>query len=257
MWIVLSENLSRRKKKKWLFDFVDYNNIYVIVFTSFILLASILWVLFWFYQNYFLQNFNKFIKTIIDYNKNNIIIVWTEDWKYKWLNYQEKFLRDVEKKIKITSWEKQKDLVWKINSALPDVLEKEFVIKFFEDLFLTISTKNSPVILNSVNVWSASYNELELWKWEKIKYKKYPISLWFSASDKEYNRILDIIQVSWLFNKKYYFKGSVLPVMTVSAVQMNFSDKNKWKEVVDDTPKWRSLQLFMYSYWDKENKIKK
>lgn len=252
MWILLSESLSRKKKKSF-FDFIDFDNIYVLIWFFLSLFSFSIFLIFSFYNFIFLWEFDNMTKKILDYNKKNIIIEW--DWKgFKWLTFQEDFLKDVEVEVEKISQDKQKDLVWKLNFALPDVLEKEFVIKFFEDLFLTISSKDSPVVLSSVNVWWSNSSVAKIWN-ENISYKKYPISLWFSCSDKEFDRILDIIQVSWLFDKRYYFRWEILPVMTVSSVAMNF-EKNSEK-VSDDWEKSRSLQIFMYSYWDKKSNIKK
>ena len=273
MWILLTENRNVRKKSNWIFDFIDFKNINVIISILLILFILIWWIIFIFFKFYLITNFDKFMSTVVDYNKSNIIIEWYANDNlilenddnnleknnseiFKWLNFQEKFLKDVEKKVKKISENKQKDLVWKLNYALPDVLEKEFVIKFFEDLFLTISSKDSPVVLNSINIWSAVWNSINLWNSEKINYKKYPISLWFSCLDKDFNRILDIIQVSWLFDKRYYFRWEILPVMTVSSVTMNF-DKDFSEEKKEDVEKSRSLQIFMYSYWDKKSDLKK
>lgn len=254
MWILLSENISRKKKKSWILDFIDFSNINIVIWIFISLLASLFFIIFIFYKFLFIWNFDKLTNSILEYNKKNIIINWSlED--FKWLKYQEDFLKKIEIEVKEISEEKQKDLVWRLNSALPDILEKEFVIKFFEDLFLTISSKESPVVLNSINIMSPVDNILKVW-WDDIHYKKYPLSLWFSSSDEEFNRILDIIQVSWLFDKRYYFRWEILPVMTVSSVTMNF-DKNDSKKEVDNILKSRSLQIFMYSYWDDKTNIKK
>lgn len=252
MWIILSESLSKKKKKSS-FDFIDFNNIYVLAWIFLWTFSFLVFLIFSFYNFIFLWKFDNFTKEILDYNNKKIIIEW--DWKkFKWLNFQENFLKKIELQVKKISEDKQKNLVWKLNFALPNILKKEFVIKFFEDLFLTISSKEEPVILNSVNVWWATSWTAQIWN-DKIDYKKYPISLWFSCSDKEFDRILDIIQVSWLFDKRYYFRWEILPVMTVSSVAMNFEKNNK--KVVDNSQKSRSLQIFMYSYWDKKIKIKK
>jgi len=254
MWILLSEKLNRRQQKKWFLDLIDFENIYMASWVLMLIFSFFVWLVFVFYNYFFISNFDKLTSIVLDYNKNNVIINW--DWKeFKWLNFQEKFLKDTEITVKKISEDRQKDLVWKLNFALPDVLEKEFVIKFFEDLFLTISTKNSPIVLNSINISSPSSKTLKIWRTWGVSYKKYPISLWFSCSDKEFDRILDIIQVSWLFDKRYYFRWEILPVMTVSSVAMNF-DKN-----VDNADEYelksRSLHLFMYSYWDKWSELKK
>ena len=258
MWIILTENIKRKKTKKTFFNVIDFSNLYINISIFIFIFWLILFSSFVFYKYFFINNVNLFFWKVIEYNTGKSIINW--DWKnFKWLKNNYIFLKDVEKKIKKISENKQWDLVWKLNFALPDVLDKEFVIKFFEDLFLTISSKDYPVILNSVNVWSASSNTISKWRDDKLFYRKYPISLWFSSSDKNFDRILDIIQVSWLFNKKYYFRWEILPVMTVSSIAMNFNDKEKWNNDKNNNNqlKWRSLQLFMYSYWNKNDWVKK
>jgi len=252
MWILLSENLSKKKKKSF-FDFIDFDNIHILIWIFFFIFSFVIFLIFSFYNFIFLWGFDNMTKKIIDYNKQNIVIEWNSK-DFKWLKFQENFLKKIEVQVKKISEEKQKDLVWKLNFALPDVLEKEFVIKFFEDLFLTISSKKSPVILNSVNVWWFTSWTAKIWN-DDIEYKKYPISLWFSCSDKEFDRILDIIQVSWLFDKRYYFRWEILPVMTVSSVAMNFEKNSEKKN--DEWQKSRSLQIFMYSFWDQKTNIKK
>ena len=123
MWILLSENLNKKNKTKWLFDFIDLKNIYVLFWIFLILVSLILISLFIFYKFLFLEKFNETVWLIWKYNELEVLLNW--DWeKYKWLKFQEKFLKDAEKWVKIISENKQKDLVWKLNFALPDVLDK-------------------------------------------------------------------------------------------------------------------------------------
>lgn len=230
-------------------DFLSANDKETLIIKLVILvliLSSFLWL---YYFNFFEGKYKEINEIIYKIKENDVIVQW--QWNYKWIDSQINLLNNYysvqEKVIK----EKKKELSSKLNSTIPDETSNESVAKFFEELFLTISNKDDPVILNSVSLaWGIGQNIN--WNWKNISYKKHPINLNFSSSDKKFKQILDIIQISWSFDKKYYFKNKPLPIMTISSVNLSFM----WnKEVNTEWLKSRSIQIYVYTFME-ENKNK-
>lgn len=198
-----------------------------------------------------LDQMNKWIEIV---QSTDSIIEWY--WDYKGLKAQYQQLKNYNSQLETSLRQKEKSLLEKIDSALPDELNTEIIAKFFEDLFLSLSTRWNLVVLNSVNI-GKPYDESLKVEWKSVNYKKYPVTLALTASRSKLDQVIDLIEVSWVLDQKYYFKGQALPVMSISSIEIDFSRKNKPDEV-----KNQSLQLFMYSYSEKQvdsktNKSKK
>jgi len=203
-----------------------------------------------YYTMFFVDKYSEFKKAIYQTEENIVLISWWE-W-YKWIKEQIIALEDYQAKQKEIIEKKEAELYKKINSAIPTEVSDKSVALFFENLFLTISTKENPIVLTSVTLswWANKMIDVE---WKQLTSKKYPVSISFSASDKKYKQVLDIVQISGSFERKYYFENNPLPLMTTSSVQMAF----KWnKEVETEAIRSRSMQLFMYTYQDEKDKVK-
>lgn len=219
--------------------------------TFFLLVIWLISFSFLYYNLFFIEKMKNITAMINVIKENEVILEWW-NW-YWWINKQILILKNYKEEQKIIIENKKDKLYQKVSSSIPDELSYESTALFFEDLFLTISAKNNPVILDSITLWNEIIKTTK-WNEKDISYKKYPITLSFQASDKKFKQILDIIQVSGSFEEKYYFKNKPLPIMSVSNVNIDFV----WnKEVNDKWLKSRSMQIFMYTYTEDEKKKNK
>lgn len=231
IWDIFSKLISSEEK-----------NYLIAQFT--ILLWAIIWVVCAFYFLVFEKKSEEVISQIETINQSEVYLSWK--WDYKWVNKQISYLKNYSQLEEQKAKEKQKDLYEKINSALPSKFDKIEVAKFFEELFLALSTPDSPVALNSVNIWWSSIEGIEV-SWKSVNFSKYPVTLNYTTNWKKFKQILDLVQFSGIFNEEYYYKSKPLPLMTISSVDLSFSGE----ESLEATRSY-STQIFLYTYNDEQ-----
>ncbi len=236
-----NDNTLQAKKDellKHVNNMFNWNNI-IHVSVRFVIHITVMTLIVLFVFNWYLIDQITAMQNWITLIKNaNLEISWA--WDYKWIDYQINFLNDFTKANKASLKERSKKLFERLDIALPDTLSRNYIAKYFEELFLSISQQWNEVILNSITL-SDSVEQKILIDWKSVSYDKYSVSVNFSATDIKFEQIIDLIHVSWVLDDKFYYKWQPLPVMTTSSINLNFNDKSDWV-------RWRSLQFFMYSY---------
>ena len=238
----INTTLSATKNALWdIFFTEDVKNLSIKLLILVFLCLSLSYLSFDRLISWNVETFKKWVNKIAS---TETLISWDQK-NFKWYDYQIASLNEFieqEEKVVYESW---KLLLEKLNSAVPEELANYKIAKFFEDLFLSLSSREDNIVLNSIQVWSIVEKEIET-EVGKLDYVKYPVTISFSATDDKFQQILDLIQISWSLNEKYYYKWSPIPVMTVSSVNLNFNEnEDKWWVT------WRNLQFFMYSYLPK------
>ena len=231
------------EEKKWLMaeyikSFFTANDVYNLLVKWIFYIISIVLIAIFLFNWYFMDKFSELKSWIDEIKTSAVLIAWTEN--YRWLDYQINYLNKFsaeQKKIVIIKW---KELFEKINNALPDELNENYIATFFEELFLSLSQEWNEIVLNWINVSKWSNQTLDI-GWKKFTYQKFTVSVSFSASEIKSEQLLDLIQVSWLLDEKYYYKWHPLPIMSTSSVNLNFKTNKK-------ANKSNTLKFYMYSY---------
>lgn len=236
-----NNNTMLAKKDELLKYFNDlfYWNDIIYISLRFITYITVITVIAFFVFNWYLLSQIGILKDWIALVQNtNLLIEWA--WDYKWIDYQIQYLNDFTKTNKASLKEKSKQLFERLDVALPDSLSRNYIAKYFEELFLSLSQQWNEVILNSIILWAPVEQKIII-NSNDVAYQKYSVSVNFSATNTKFEQVIDLIHVSWVLDEKFYYKWQPLPVMTTSSINLNFNDKSNWV-------RWRTLQFFMYSY---------
>lgn len=223
---------------------IFYSKEWMYLYNRIIIYLLIIWVIL-FYLIWILPSNNEvqlWIKTI---KESKIYVHWKNDfvWADKEIDYLKSFLNNQEMIVK----DKNKWLLDKFTNFIPNEISNKSSIRFFEDLFLSLSTDWNEMILESINISNPIIETIVIWD-KKIVYKKHPVNISFISSYTKKMQFLDIIQASWTTDQRYYFKWIPLPLMTISSVSINITTKKNILEKQN-----QNVSFFIYSYNEKQN----
>lgn len=216
--------------------------IYLYIRIAFYLIT--VWGLVWFFV-LMMPMVDEFKSSINTIKESKVLTNWK--WEFVWMNKEVEYLKSFLKKQEILVKEKNKWLNEKLNNLVPNEIDNGIIVRFFEELFLSLSSNWNEMVLESINISSPIIDTISIWD-KKINYKKYPVNVSFISSYNKKMQFFDIIQASWSNDERYYFKWQALPLMTVSSISLNIDGRKSNSEKQS-----QNISFFIYSYNEKDN----